>query len=417
MISYYGYTISPNQLETDEGFLICRNVPIARIGDQEYLGTELGLDSRDVVTVHRPEEEVFSDATIASFEGKPVTDDHPSELLDADTAKLYSKGHAQNVRRGKGEWADYLLADLHIQDADLINAIKGGKREVSCGYMTEYEPNDDGTFTQRKIRGNHIAIVTEGRAGHEAAIMDSNTITAERPERKKMSKKSIWASLFGTAAEGKTAEEIARLALDTADAMSEDAAPEEEKPEGEKPGEDAKSEEDCGATDCGAVDEDYSKKLFESIDAMRGMIDRLMDALIPKEEEPAPADPIEQAIAALEEIKDSAETDEAPAEQEEAAVVPAENMDSNDAAMDAGLRKHLLTSMREAIAGIADEAARKKVTDALLNAVGAKKNDVSAVADAMQKKAAEAQAKVSINDMDEVQRRYDALNPHKKERN
>ena len=30
MLAYYGYTISPNQLETVEGFLICRNVPIAR---------------------------------------------------------------------------------------------------------------------------------------------------------------------------------------------------------------------------------------------------------------------------------------------------------------------------------------------------------------------------------------------------
>ena len=41
MISYYGYTISPNQIETGEGFLICRNVPIARTGDQEYLGLSL----------------------------------------------------------------------------------------------------------------------------------------------------------------------------------------------------------------------------------------------------------------------------------------------------------------------------------------------------------------------------------------
>ena len=45
MIQYYGYTISPNQLETGEGFLICRNVPIARTGDQDYLGAEIGLTS------------------------------------------------------------------------------------------------------------------------------------------------------------------------------------------------------------------------------------------------------------------------------------------------------------------------------------------------------------------------------------
>ena len=47
MISYYGYTISPNQIETGEGFLICRNVPVARTGTQEYLGREIGLTGAD----------------------------------------------------------------------------------------------------------------------------------------------------------------------------------------------------------------------------------------------------------------------------------------------------------------------------------------------------------------------------------
>ena len=37
MLAYYGYTISPNQIETGEGFLIYKNVPIARTGTQEYL--------------------------------------------------------------------------------------------------------------------------------------------------------------------------------------------------------------------------------------------------------------------------------------------------------------------------------------------------------------------------------------------
>ena len=82
MLAYYGYTISPNQLETGEGFLICRNVPIARTGTQEYLGREIGLDGADserLVTVYRSPEEVFSDAALASFEGKPATNDHPPD--------------------------------------------------------------------------------------------------------------------------------------------------------------------------------------------------------------------------------------------------------------------------------------------------------------------------------------------------
>ena len=133
MITYYGYTISPNQIETGEGFLICRNVPIARTGEQEYLGTEIGLPREDIVKVTRSEEEVFSPAALASFEGKPVTNDHPPVLLDPETVGMYEKGHVQNVRRGTGEWEGFVIADLHIHDAELIDAVKNGKRQVSCG--------------------------------------------------------------------------------------------------------------------------------------------------------------------------------------------------------------------------------------------------------------------------------------------
>lgn len=402
MITYYGYTISPNQLETDEGFLICRNVPIARTGDQEYLAGELGLDGSNVITVHRPAEEVFSEATIASFEGKPVTDDHPADLLDAETAQTFSKGHVQNVRRGTSEWADYLIADLHIHDADLIREIRNGKREVSCGYMTEYEPNEDGTYTQRKIRGNHVAVVEEGRAGHVAAIMDSiQTKATTPPERKKMSKKSLWSSLFGAAAEGKSADEISKLALDAAEALKEETPAEE--PEKEAP----------------AQDEDYKDRLFEAIDGLGSKIDALCDALIPKQEE-KDEDPIEEALKAIEKIAEKKEGEEfeetlekegIDEEGEEAKVVPAEQLDEKECSMDAASVKALLTGMRAAIAGIQDEAQRKAVTDALLAAVNSKKaNDTKKIAEYLPK----AKKQSRENDIDQVQEAYDKMNPHRR---
>ena len=128
MQAYYGYTLSPNQIETNDGFLICRNVPIARTGVQDYAGSEIGLDSAEIVHVDRPADEVFSDAALASFEGKPVTDEHPPQLLSPETATLYEKGHAQNIRRGTGEWDGYVIADRHIHDRDLIDKIQNGKR-------------------------------------------------------------------------------------------------------------------------------------------------------------------------------------------------------------------------------------------------------------------------------------------------
>lgn len=231
MLAYYGYTISPNQLETGEGFLICRNVPIARTGTQEYLGREIGLDGADserLVTVYRSPEEVFSDAALASFEGKPATNDHPPDLIGPDDVAVYEKGHAQNIRRGSGEWADYILADLHIHDRELIDAVQNGKREISCGYTCEYVENADGTYSQKNIRGNHIAVVDRGRAGKRAAILDSDTVSkaqAKRPERKAMKKNGLFFKLFGQAAKDKSPEEIEQLAMDAAEAFDEEAKP------------------------------------------------------------------------------------------------------------------------------------------------------------------------------------------------
>ena len=113
MRAYYGSRLSPNQTETPEGFLICLNVPIARTGTQTYLRSELGFedDPTGLVDVIRTEEEVFSAATIASFEGKPATEDHPPVEVTPDNISAYDRGHVQNVHRGTGEEGDLLIAD------------------------------------------------------------------------------------------------------------------------------------------------------------------------------------------------------------------------------------------------------------------------------------------------------------------
>jgi hypothetical protein len=403
MISYYGYTLSPNQLETDEGFLICRNVPIARIGDQDYLESELvaGGSPTKIVKVHRPESEVFSDATIASFEGKPTTDDHPIELIDADNATTYARGHAQNVRRGSGEWSDYLVADLHIIDESLIDKIRNGKREVSCGYTVDYDDNGDGTYTQRNIRGNHIAIVDQGRAGHSAAIMDSNTIkqvTTVTEGTTKM-KKNIFAMLFGHAAEGKSADEISKMMLDSAEALN---AEDEEPTATETPKEEPNAE-----------DEDYSKKLFEAIDGINKRLDAVEAKLAEKEDPKAEdEDPVEEALKKID-AEEEVREEKTPEEQEEAHVVPAEELDAcgkdKSKSMDKDTLKKVLTDMKPIIAQIEDKTQRKAVVDALMSqlATDSKKDSVN-IMNAL----AGMQKAHNTNSIEEVQKAYDALNPH-----
>ena len=200
---YYGTRLSENlSMREPEGYLLCLNVPVARTGTQEYLPEELCLPPSSagregsVIPVWRPEEEVFSPETIASFEGMPVTDGHPPDGVDAGNIRVLQKGHAHNVRRGKGGEKDLLLADLIITDPRLIDAIlREGRREISCGYTYELCP-EGGRYVQRRIRGNHVAVVDAGRAGPRVSIRDRrparlNKQTTERrttPMKKSLSK-------------------------------------------------------------------------------------------------------------------------------------------------------------------------------------------------------------------------------------
>ena len=174
---YYGTRLSENISKREpEGYLLCLNVPVARTGAQEYLPGELGLGGAGTVPVYRPEEEVFSPATVASFEGMPVTNDHPPEGVDVTNIRALQKGHAHNVRRGSGEESDLLLADLIITDPALITAIlEDGKREISCGYTYEL-CEENGQYVQRQIRGNHVAVVDAGRAGSRVSIKDEHPV-------------------------------------------------------------------------------------------------------------------------------------------------------------------------------------------------------------------------------------------------
>lgn len=202
-MQYYGSRLSKNISKREpEGYLYCLNVPIARTGRQQYSPSEVGMDGDKAVDVHRTADEVFSKATMASFEGIPVTRDHPSEAVDVNNIAAYSKGHVQNVRRGSGKDSDLLIGDLVIVNEDLINDIlNNGLREVSCGY--EYSKLvEDGKVYQVDIRGNHVAIVDKGRAGERVAIRDSvnpdleKQTKSEKGRREGFMSKSIWARMF-----------------------------------------------------------------------------------------------------------------------------------------------------------------------------------------------------------------------------
>ena len=408
MLAYYGTDISPNQTETREGYLICRNVPIARTGPQEYLARELGLDGdpERAIAVNRLPEDVFETATLASFEGKPVTDGHPPENVGAENYAAYSRGHVQNVRRD----GDFIVADLYINDANLASDIRNGvKREVSCGYQCDYEP-DGNTYRQTHIRGNHVAVVPRGRAGHDVAIQDQ---AAEPAKKGKNAMKEWQMSLlrtFGMAARDAADEDVEKMAHITGLAL--DAEPAEKAQEAEPAADEATDEqskaETTAATDKAAADEVVYKEqkgvdLGTKIDKLLSMMEKLVGG-DKEDEEPTPGEKID---ALLNEMGDKAVTvSEDACNTDVCASGP-----SRDAAVE------LLRALRPVVASMQDKTEQKRVTDALVGVI--RGNDpMTQIAKAAQDSAAKAANQTSKTSYEQIceeaQNAYDARNPHRR---
>lgn len=150
---------------------------IAKTGMQEFSGQELSgqipnLDPSARYQVEVTAEELFSAATIASFEGKPLTLFHaPKNTVTPENWRETAVGHVQNVRQD----GDYLVADVFLYDAEAINAIKSYQiKELSCGYDADIVPSDTAAadFRKTNIRGDHVAVVDVGRSGHDVKLGD-----------------------------------------------------------------------------------------------------------------------------------------------------------------------------------------------------------------------------------------------------
>ncbi|RKN75010.1 DUF2213 domain-containing protein [Paenibacillus ginsengarvi] len=359
---YYGSQFSKNLTFTPEGFLIALNVPIARTGWYDYLASEIGAGGDDVVRVYRSPDEVLHPAAIASFEGKPVSDDHPYDAVTSENASRIAKGTVQNVRQGKGEDNDLLVADLVIYDKRLIDEVQSGKREVSAGYTCNYVDNGDGTYCQKDIRGNHVAVVAAGRAGDRVAIKDSKPKeekgASKMPKIALPRKKSRFTDMLAAVglkqfAADAEPEEI----MDAVETLAEErkGAADEFPPEAEK-------------KDTPAADTDPAiQALSEQVNKLTELVTAMVAGA---KKEADPLDSIEAEINRL-------EGDEV--DPEASVTIPADEMidDSEPgpvsdpderpkSSLDSAYKVAALRAIKPIIAAIADPAERKKAADAAL---------------------------------------------------
>ena len=151
----------------------------ARVGIQTYTPSEAGAPNTftgNVVRVYRPEEEVFSRDSLASFAAAPVTIGHPSEMVDASNWKRHGVGEINGDIARDGE---FVRVPLIVRDAAAVEKVRTTHKQLSMGYTCTLDWTPGTTpageaydAVQRSIRINHIAAVKAARGGPELKISD-----------------------------------------------------------------------------------------------------------------------------------------------------------------------------------------------------------------------------------------------------
>lgn len=166
----------------EDGRLHVERSNLTRVQVAPYHGAEipgweeLKLDPEKVYYGYRPAEELGDEETIRSVNGIPIQLNHHLDYPDKP-AKETRVGSTGDKAAFDGM---YLSNSLHIQDSDAINRIKDGSmKQLSLAYHYDPDFKSSGEwkgqkydFTMRNIRGQHLALVEEGRAGPTCVVED-----------------------------------------------------------------------------------------------------------------------------------------------------------------------------------------------------------------------------------------------------
>ena len=318
----------------ENGFLHVSISPLTRVQVAPYRGCEipgwqeLGLEPERVYRGYRPASELSKPETIESVNGIPIQLAHHMD---------YADNPAKNTRVGStgtdGAFhPPFLTNSLHIQDKNAIDRINDGSmRELSLAYR--YKPvfqsgeTPDGEkydFIMTDISANHVALVDEGRAGHEVLVYDSKGGNMADVE------KTLPAS-DDDAVEKKEVALAQQVKQGAQKLIDLHASPAEQEPHSEAAGDDDKDEEIT------AILEDL-KNAGADLSKVPGLADRLkgLAAAAADEDEDLPA-----PAAAPDEDEDepAAEGDEPAEDEDEPAAEgdePAEDEDEPAAEGDEG---------------------------------------------------------------------------------
>ncbi len=175
------------------GWLEIKGNPLTKVGVFPYSGMQIdpSLEPDKIYQVYRPEEELNCPECIESFKLVPWINEHVMLGAEGDGLTPAEKKGVQGVIGEEVYFEDgYLKGNIKVFSEKLANLIKSGKKELSIGYKCLYDIVAgvyDGVrydVIQRSIRGNHLALVEEGRAGPDVAVLDQYKFTFDKMELK-----------------------------------------------------------------------------------------------------------------------------------------------------------------------------------------------------------------------------------------
>ncbi len=174
---------SARQLDVN-GWPEVRDNPLSKVGVFTYGPGRIRTapDQTRSYEIYRPAEELGADECVDSFKLLPWINDHVM-LGPEETGRMPTERKGIDGVIGQDVYFDeadgVLRGNIKIFSDRLRGLIDSGKKQLSAGYTCVYDWTA-GVFNgkrydavQRRIRGNHLALVHQGRMGPDVAVLDS----------------------------------------------------------------------------------------------------------------------------------------------------------------------------------------------------------------------------------------------------
>ena len=184
MLAFDSYRLETCREKDCNGFLHVALCNITKEQVVPYYGREipnykeLGFLPDKIYYGYRPADELKKGAE--TFNNLPLLDKHIEDGAEKEDAKKHRVGSLGDKVKFN---APYLQNSLIVYDQKAIDKVEDGtQKELSCAYR--YDPIKQSgefggqryDFVMTNIRGNHVALVEEGRAGSDVVVADENTI-------------------------------------------------------------------------------------------------------------------------------------------------------------------------------------------------------------------------------------------------